>query len=277
MNVAMTATVDVAVLAKATPRIVAFGRRTMEEQCVTSITFIALRTQKLTPVADIGRIDAELEVEVSPVLSTRGKRKGLPLKSGRKTVQPKPGVRVPLITLITMARMNPASDFNRRTGGKWAIPSAILPTGPGSARDRQMIIADINRRSVMARHSSTHYLQTGWTPSIRKGLASPLFRYNPAFGSRREARAIPNQSNQLSVDDFGDLIIDLRGDNCVVTATNDVGDKSNAVLGAKHRTALLAYGLEPLNQSVAEEAAGINAEVDRRLELGWKVKFPELL
>jgi hypothetical protein len=273
----MTAIVDVSALQRATPRIVAFGRRTIQEQCVTSITFIALRAQKLTPAADIGRIDAELEVEVTPVLSTRGKRKGLPLKSGKKTVAAKPGVRVPLITLITMARMNPTSDFNRRTGGKWAIPSVILPTGPGTARDRQMIIADINRRSIMARHSSTHYLQTGWTPSIRKGLASPLFRYNAAFGSRRDARAVPNQSNQLTIDDFGELIIDLRGDDCVVTATNDVGDKSNAVLGRKHRAALIDFGLEPLNQAVSEEAAGIDREVDRRLELGWKVKFPELL
>jgi hypothetical protein len=277
MNVTMTATADVSVLERAIPRMVAFGRRTMQEQCVTSVTFISLRARKLTPAADIGRIDAELEVEVSPVLSTRGKRKGLPLKSGKKSVGTKPGVRVPLITLITMARMNPASDFNLRTGGKWAIPSVILPRGPGTARDRQMIIGHINQRSVMARHSSTHYLQTGWTSSIRQGLASPLYRYNPAFGSRRDARANPNSSNQRSVDDFGQLTIDLRGDECVVTATNNIGDKGNAVLASKHRAALLEYGTGPMNQAIAEEAAGIDREVERRLELGWKVKFPELL
>ena len=273
----MTAAVDVSALVRATPRIVAFGRRTMQEQCVTSITFIVLRAQKLTPAADIGRIDAELDVEVSPVLSTRGKRKGLPLKSGKKSVAPRAGVRVPMAVLITMARFNPTSDYNKLTGGRWALPMAMLPSGPGSARDRQMVIGQLIQRMTMAKHSSTHYLQTGWTPSIRKGLASPLFRYNPAFGSRRDARAVPNQSNQLSIDDFGDLTIDLRGDDCVVTATNDVGDKSNAVLGAKHRAALIDFGLEPLNQSVAEEAAGIDQEVDRRLALGWKVKFPELL
>ena len=277
MNVTMTATADVSVLERAIPRMVAFGRRTIHEQCVTSVTFTALRAQKLTDPADIGKIDAELEVEVSPVLSTRGKRKGLPLKSGKKAMRTKPGVRVPLITLITMARMNPASNFNLRTGGKWAIPSAILPRGPGTARDRQMIIAHINQRSVMARHSSTHYLQTGWTPSIRQGLSSPFYRYNPAFGSRRDARANPNPSNQLSVDDFGQLTIDLRGDECVVTATNNIGAKGNAVLASKHNSALHTYGTEPRNQAIAEEAASIYREVDRRLALGWPVKFPELL
>jgi hypothetical protein len=201
----------------------------------------------------------------------------MPLKSGKKQIATKPGVRVPLITLITMARMNPASNFNQRTGGKWALPSAILPRGPGSARDRQMIIGHINQRSVMARHSSTHFIQTGWTNSIREGLASPLFRYNPAFGSRRVARSNPNSTNQLSIDDFGQLTIDLRGDQCVVTASNNIGDKGNAVLASKHRAALLEYGTAPMNQAIAEEAAGIDREVERRLELGWKVKFPELL
>lgn len=272
----MTAAVDASALIQATPRIVAFGRRTMQEQCVTSITFIALRAQKLTPAADIGRIDAALDVEVSPVLSTRGKRKGLPLKSGKKTVATRAGVRVPMAVLITMARFNPSSNYNRLTGGKWALPTAMLPSGPGSGRDRQMVIGHLIQRMTLARHSSTHYLQTGWTPSIRKGLASPFFRYNPAFGSRRDARSAPSQ-NQLAVDDFGDLTIDLRGDDCVVTATNDIGDKSNTVLGAKHRTALIDYGLGPLNQSVAEEAAGIETEVQRRLDAGWPVKFPELL
>lgn len=277
MNVMMTAAVDVSVLTDAIPRLVAFGRRTIQEQCVTSITFIALRAQKLTLPADIGRIDAGLEVEVSPVLSTRGKRKGLPLKSGKKTVATKPGVRVPMAVLITMARFNPSSQYNRLTGGKWALPMAMLPSGPGSGRSRQMVIGHLIQRMTLARHSSTHYLQTGWTPSIRKGLASPLFRYNSAFGSRRDARAVPNQSNQVAIDDFGDLTIDLRGDDCVVTATNDVGDKSNAVLGAKHRVALIDFGLDPLNRSVAEEAIGIEQETQRRLDLGWKVKFPELL
>lgn len=277
MNVTMTMVADVSALERATPRIVAFGRRTMQEQCVTSITFIALRAQKLTPAADIGRIDADLEVEVSPVLATRGKRKGLPLKSGKKVVSTKAGVRVPVAVLITMARFNPNSNYNRTTGGRWALPKAMLPSGHGSAQARQLVIGQLIQRMTMAKHSSTHFLQSGWTPSIRQGLASPFYRYNPAFGSRRDARAVPNRANQLSVDDLGTLTVAISGDNCLVTASNDVGDKSNAVLGAKHRRALLQYGLPALNQAIAEEAAGIDREVERRLELGWKVKFPELL
>src|SRR5579862_7033430 len=43
---------DTSVLEKAIPEIVAFGRRTMREQSVTSAAFIAFRAQQLTPAAE---------------------------------------------------------------------------------------------------------------------------------------------------------------------------------------------------------------------------------
>ena len=272
----ITMQVDASALANAIPRITAFGRRTIQEQCVTSVTFIALRAQKLTPAASVGRIDSDLEVEVSPVLSTRGKR--LPLKSGKKTVATKPGVRVPVGVLIVMARMDPNSRYSRLTGNRW--PLRGLPTGPGTALARAQFIAGALSRMTMGRHSSTHFLQTGWTPAIRAGLASEFFRYNPAFGTRKAARAVPNSSNQLSPEAMGTLVIVLNGDNCVVTATNDVGEvygKSNSTLAAKHRAALIEYGTQPPQQAVDEETSSINNEIERRLNLGWPVKFPELL
>jgi len=274
----MTMSVDVSALSRAVPRIIAFGRRTMQEQCVTSLTFIALRAQTLTPAASIGRIDSDLEVAVSPVLSTRGKRKGLPLKSGKKTVQAQPGVRKPLGVLIVMARTNPNSKFSRLTGNRW--PLLGIPTGPGSGPARQQFIAGALSRMTLSRHSSTHFLETGWTPAIRAGLASEFYRYNPAFGSRKAARAVPNTANRLAPDAMGTMLIELTGDMCVVTATNDVGEptgSSTPALAEKHRQALIAYGTQPLQQAVDEETASILTEIDRRLEAGWPVKFPELL
>jgi hypothetical protein len=274
----MTMTVDVSTLQGAIPRITAFGSRTIQEQCVTSVVFIALRAQKLTPAATVGRIDSDLEVEVSPVLSTRGKRKGLPLKSGKKTVQAKPGVRVPVGVLIIMARTNPNSRYSRETGNRWPILG--MPSGPGSGRARQHFIAAHLQRMTMGRHSSTHFLQTGWTPAIRAGLSSEFYRYNSAFGSRRDARLTPNSMNRITPDQLGTMIIELTGDSVVVTATNDVGEpvgKSNTTLAEKHRQALIEYGTPALQQAVSEEAATIIAEIERRLALGWPVKFPELL
>ena len=278
MSDMMTMSVDVSALSRAVPRITAFGRRTIQEQCVTSVTFIALRAQKLTPAASVGRIDADLEVEVSPVLSTRGKRKGLPLKSGKKSVQAQRGVRVPIGVLIVMARMDPNSKYSRLTGNRW--PLLGLPTGPGTAAARQQFIGAALSRMTMGRHSSTHFLETGWTPAIRTGLASEFYRYNPSFGTRKAARAVPNSSNRLAPDALGTMIIELTGDMCVVTATNDVGEatgKSTAKLAEKHREALIEYGTKPLQQAVDEETASITTEIDRRLEEGWAVKFPELL
>lgn len=274
----ITMTVDISNLAAAIPRILAFGRRTMQDQCVTSVTFIALRAQKLTPAATVGRIDSDLEVDVSPVLSTRGKRKGLPLKSGKKTVAVKAGVRVPIGVLIVMARTNPNSKYSRLTGNRWPILG--MPSGPGSGPARGQFIAAQLQRMTMARHSSTNFLQTGWTPAIRAGLASEFYRYNSAFGSRRDARLTPNSMNKIAPDQLGTLIVAMTGDSVVVTATNDVGEpvgKSNATLAEKHRKALIEYGGPALQQAVDEEAGGIAAEVDRRLEEGWAIKFPELL
>lgn len=277
-GVSLTIQADTSRLEKAIFRILAFGRRTMQEQCVTSATFIALRAQKLMPATDIGRIDVELEVEVSPVLATRGKRKGMPLKSGKKTVALQKGARVPLAVLIVMARGNPTSNFSRLTGNRW--PAAKLPTGPGTAAARQAMIGAQIQRMTMSRHSSSHFLQTGWSPAIRAGLASPFFKYNPAFGSRKAARSFPNTGNKVSVDDLGTLTIDLSGENCIVTVANNAGEpvgKSNDTLANKHRRALIEYGAPALQQAIDEEAANIEREVQRRLDAGWKVKFPELL
>lgn len=270
----LTMNVDVSALEKAIPRIVAFGRRTIQEQCVTSVTFIAYRAQQLTPAATIGRIDSDLDVQVSPVLSKRGKRKGLPLKSGKKTVQGLRGARVPLGVLIVMSRMNPSSKYSQQTGNRWPVTG--IPKGAGTAAARQRFIGEVLSRMVMSRHSSTNFLQTGWKPAIRAGMESEFYRYNSAFGKK----SLPKSSNALNAEQLGSLLIEAVGDNFKVIATNDVGDnvgKSNDKLAEKHRLALIEYGTQPLQQAVSEEASTIERTVEKRLDEGMKVKFPELL
>ena len=284
-GVTITATADTSILEAAIPRIVAFGSRTMAEQCVTSATFIALNAKDYTIYASIPDIDAGLDEMVTVVAKNR---KGQLVKNRMTRGQS-----------IILARMNPDSDYNAETGGRWAMTrpdfnvSGIGRAGRGSSyfmlkqRDKRAMWDFINNaleRMRSARHSSTHYLQSAWVPAIRQGIANENYRYNPAFGTRKQATANPStliDSKNLDPEHFGGgLTIELSGDSCVVTGENLAGEnegRSNAVLAAKHRAALIEYGLPALQLAIEFEVFTLNREVQRRLELEWPVKFPELL
>ena len=254
------------------PALLAYGRRTVREQCVTSATFIAFRAQAATPAVDMETIDEELDVDVTPVLATRGKRKGLPLKSGKTNVEvPEMG----LAAMIVVARMHPGSTFSRLTGNRWPV---AMPDTHGHS-EFWSAVQIIAQRMVKARHSSTHFLKTGWTPAIRIGMGSEFYRYNPAFGYRRQAAALPNSGpgdlKSGNVEAFGTMVIELSGDDCVVTGSNDVGGEGNEVLAKKHRDALIEHGLPALEEAIAQEVADGYAELQRRMDLGWKMKYPQ--
>ena len=252
--VQMTATVDTRELEREViPALLAYGRRTLQEQCVTSAVFIACRWQKGIPFVDIATIDSELEEVVR--VSKNG-----PVTRGMT---------------IAAQRTNPNSPYSLSTGNRWPL---MKPSGKrGSIENYEYFQAAADRMQT-SRHSSTHFLQTGVTPIIRQGLASPYYKYNPQFGTRREQAAIPNNLNTVNPAQLGAMVIDLAGDDCVVIASNDVGEAeggSNDVLAQKHRRALIEYGTIPLEDAVAKEVSDGYAELDRRMELGWRIKYPQ--
>src|ERR1019366_8817217 len=68
------------------------------------------------PVVSQSRIDSDMEVTSTPVLSTRGPRKGLPLKSGESDIE------VPDMSMamkLVIAAMNPNSKYSLSTGNRW--------------------------------------------------------------------------------------------------------------------------------------------------------------
>jgi len=248
------------------PALLAYGRRTLQEQCVTSATFTACRWQKGIPAVDVAEIDSDLAEVIRPA---RGNAPNLTMGQ-----------------LVVMARSNPNSNFSKLTGNRWPVMLGATPRdfarAYGAQNGMQMfldiIVQPILEKMQASRHSSTHFLQTGVTPIIREGLKSPFYRYNAAFGTRREQAAMPNQLNELDPDQLGGMTIDLLGDDCIVVGSNDVGEAtggSNPVLAAKHREALIKYGTAPLEAAIAQEVADGYAELDRRMELGWKMKYPQ--
>jgi len=230
------------------PQLLSRGTRTLQEQCVTSATFIAFNWQKGIPAVDISTIDSELE-QVDHISKGRSKfgqsLGGLVWTKGM---------------MIAVMRTNPSSPYSLSTGNRWPIENPGL-----KGVERWRFFQQAAERMQTSRHSSTHFLQTGVTPIIREGLASPFYRYNASFGSRREASADRNPLNTMNPEELGSMVIDVEA--IVVTCSNNVGDPtggSNDVLAAKHRRALIEKGTPPLEVAIAQEVAAGEKELQIR-------------
>jgi hypothetical protein len=276
----VTFTVDTSVLERAIPEIVAFGRRTKDEQCVTSAGIIIVNAQDYTAAVAVGTIEADLEIEVSPAVLKSG-RLSKNKKRQREIVSVQKGVRVPVGVLIIMARTNPGSKYNKLTGSRWALDPSILPSGPGSGEARRQMIANLLSRMAKARFSSTHFLQHGWTGAIRILLGNPNFKgwaTKYQGGSRpMVARRNVNPLNTMDPAQLGTARIMIAGDVCEVVAENAIGDEGNAVLSEKHRDALILYGTPPLQMAVDQESAALIAKMSEYLDRGFKQQWGMVL
>ena len=192
------------------------------------------------------KIDQNMSAVTTPVLSTRGARKGLPLRSGKNNVAVTEGG---IATRIVLARMNPNSRYNRLTGSYWAINRATFSPGEGVAGFLRKVY-NTAVRMVKARHSSTHYLKTGWISGIRMLQESGLI-------SRSATRGLgvrPPAKRAKTIEDAGYAIAAREG----LTTRCEVGNRiglggSNAVLSEKHNRALHQYGGPALERAKVQE------------------------
>lgn len=254
---------DTSKLQAVIPDLLAYGRRTMREQCVTSMGMILQDAQSWTPFVDVGRMDAELD---APATSKR--LAALGFSEG---------------DAIVMARGNPNSNFNRLTGGKWALE---LPSGGIQGFGRaygdenavsmylELVIKPIMERMRAARHSSGHYLQSGYKSARDICVRSEFFknRYRKQSGAAND-----NRLNKLDVSELGGTVIELKGDQCRVVSTNNIGESgSTPELNEEHRRALIEHSAGPLQDAVDKEAGACLTELERRIAEKWPV-FNRLL
>src|ERR1017187_2936609 len=101
MPALLSMTMDTTGLDRASAAVVPETRRTVAEQCVTSMGMILQDAQNWTPAVGIGRMDSELD---APAENEKLAELGFTVGDE-----------------IVMARANPDSDFNKKTGGRWAI------------------------------------------------------------------------------------------------------------------------------------------------------------
>lgn len=270
MDVSVVSTVDVSGLQRLIPEIIAFGRRTMREQCVTSAAIICINAQKQTPFVTIGRIDSELEVEVTPRTKTGKISKAK--RPHHKEVALMSGVRVPVAVLIIMARMDPTSHYSAMTGNRWPLDKSLLPTGKGSAAARAAMILRWVQTMTLSRHSSTHFLQHGWAPAIRTFLSDPDY-YAGARKRGLTGQTKLNALNTMSSDDLGQAVISGAGDTLEVMAENAVGGDGNPVLAAKHRAALIQYGTEAAREAIYNEEQVMANKIQEYFDRGMAQTF----
>jgi hypothetical protein len=260
MSDTITVSVDTRGLQAAIPVLVEYGRRTTEEQCVTSMGMILQDAQNLTPFVATIRMDAELEVEAFGVTKTGRLSKAKKPRRKDYRVQGQEGL------MIVIARMHPNSNYNRITGGRWALQK---PPTKGEQEFWEWV-ADALSRMTRARHSSGHFLQAGYIAARDACVSSPLFKNR--YRARSSGDAV-NKLNTLDRKRLGSIEMSgLASDTFLIRAENNVGDREGAgndVLDAKHRQALIDYSLPALEDAVKKETEACEAELERRLLEGW--------
>jgi len=218
-------------------------RGSMDKLLGYTAYYTAVRAQKYLPAADIATIDAELSETVQV-----GKSASNQMTMGQA---------------IVLARMNPNSRFNQMTSNRWAMQRPSLSAanfqrayGDGGMAKSVLweFINNAEERMQAARHSSTHFLKSGWK-AVKQKIKAAGFRISGnSLGVTETSDS--NNSNRLPIDLLGDAQAGGQGTNSSwITIENKVGtDATFPRLAAEHNAALMDYGVPALQQALDEQA-----------------------
>lgn len=268
-----TVELDTSGLSRYIAELAPFMRRSLREQCVTSMGVILLAAQRDTPVVPTFLIDAELQVQVTGW--TSGGKRGIPRLSRAKNphskrVNVRDDARPALGVLVIMARGRPGSNYNVLTGNRWALTRPAA--GPGYRQRIGKFVTDSLSRKVKSRHSSTNLLQHSWANPIQIVLSSPFFVGWKTRGINA-TRALPGNTHNPA--QFGTAIIDLIGDDCLVTE-NALGNGSNAALDESRQRAVREHLVPAAQRAIDDETRVVMARLEEALTSGLKRQFPQL-
>ena len=218
-------------------------RGTMDKLIGYSAYYIAVRAQKYMPAADIATIDSELDETIQV-----GKSSSNTMTRGQA---------------IILARMNPNSRFNEITSNRWAMNRPNLSAdkfhrayGDGGMAKRVLweTINNADERNRSARHSSTHFLKSGWK-AVKTKIKALGFRLSGNILGISESDD-NNSTNTLDSSVLGNVDSGGEGTGSPwMLIENLVGTKSPYDnLREEHNAAMLDYGVPALNQAMAEQA-----------------------
>jgi hypothetical protein len=267
----VSAVVDTSSIQKAIALASRTTTRTMEKLLGDTAYRVAWKAGKYTPFVSLSTIDEEMEATTTPVLSTRGARKGLPLKSGKNIVSMN-GSGLNFAMKLVQARMNPNSPFNLATDQRWFLQNPHL-----SKVSLYLWLEQKAQEMVKARHSSTHFLQSGWK-AVKQKIKAAGYRISggAALGTSDDSNAL-NTINSSQLAQLGDLTRTGNADSEIqtITISNLVGTSSNyPSLDKEHNDALLDHGAPALQRAVDEQAEemrdwNLNKDLEAELEAEW--------
>lgn len=231
-----------------------YSQRTPQAMVSTAGFFIARKVSRDTHRASLTDIDSKLGVEAGPqILSQRGKRKGMPLKSGKRIlVSSGDQSKFTVAEMIVMARLSAKSKYNVETNQRWAIDRATFSPGGGVLG---FLLAVHARSLTMAsrRHSSISFLASSALPIIRtlEALVAPEYRR----GSGQTDAGTVDHNTGVYKKPLGAATVTSNGNNASMEGDFNVGVGYNSLIGEQGNKAMWEYLAPVLQVAVDTEAA----------------------
>lgn len=255
-NASIWASVDTSGLTALVNSARRFSGRTPAVAVATATYRVGMTAMKNTPVTPAEQIYSDLSIEVTIAVGPRGgRRKSMALTDANSYDVLKP---IPFAALIVIARMRPGSNFNRLTGGRFAIQNPYQLTEKQLTAPRvkawlaeQTSTINTAKRMTNSRQSSRAFLKSLWLPGLRELIATGLvsrsaFRNGISRDSGPRGRA---------PDNGGWAIVTTRAASATAEIANAAGlAGGNSVMQTRHNEALWRFVAPVLDLAVATEA-----------------------
>ena len=230
-----------------------YTRRTPAVAVNSAALVVSRFAWRNTPFADTNTIEADLEVQTTPVI----------LKSGRVSKNKRRqhenvefDSAKTAADMIVVSRLWSASKYSVSTGNYWALD---MPRGYGRAYGGENVKAKFwewvriqAERMVKARRASSKFLQSCWIPAIR--ALEPFASRSIAGG-----RGLGPGRNEKFVEDSGWANPARPGATVAVCEIANAAGTSgiNSVLDTKHNDAEWRAGAPVLQRAIDDEARNL--------------------
>lgn len=245
-------TVDTSGLNRGIQSALVYTKRSVPEMVNTAAYWCAVNAKANTPYITATEVDAELSVVKTEVIRKGYSGIANSGKARKKKFTYRGGVNnsvtsvhdVPITVLIIAARAKQGSRYNTITSNRYALDKNPF-AGVSRAQGRAAMLA-LERKMISSRHSSGHFLQSGWVESIRTLRPFSVQKFSKSKASPTEWSGFYHGGN------FGSAIPAIMGGLwSSATITNNLGAQGK--MRDKVNQALLAKGTIPLQIAVDRE------------------------
>lgn len=251
--------IDTSNLSRAVEIAQGYSDRTPERAVSTAGFYVARQTTRETHRATVSGIDSQLGVVSEVVLSTRGKRKGLPLKK-KKTKFPPLGGDLTVADEIILSRMWPGSVANILENNRWKTDRSIYGTGAAFLQNIRLAA----KKMVAGKHSSIAFIA-----STARAIVKQLEPYVPTLYRRDAPPDDPEvaRAQRSSVTPKGMATVIASGMSATMKGEMLAGVGGvPANLNEPHNAAMMEY-IPPVLQNAVDTEARKSMDYVARKEL----------